>query len=185
MKEEIFKPLIVWKQNVLYDYSKEYVVSNFGYIKSLYTGKIIKSFKQNSGYLKVNLYKNGIPHNFTVHRIVCSSFPEICGEWFESAECNHKDENTLNNEALNLEWVKPISNKRYGTRINRVAEKTKNGKQSLIVLQNDLNNNLIQEWVSVREIERVLGYSHCNISKCCNGKQNSAYGYIWKYKKAV
>jgi group I intron endonuclease len=51
-----------------------------------------------------------------------------------------------------------------------------------IVLQYDLNNNPIKEWESVTEIQDKLGYYNSNISACCNNKQKTAYGYIWKYK---
>lgn len=50
-------------------------------------------------------------------------FPEICGEWFEGATCNHKDEDPTNNAALNLEWLSVGDNIRYGTGVAR-AHKT-------------------------------------------------------------
>lgn len=184
MKEEYFKPVFLWWNGVKYDFSKEYMVHTSGTIISLYTGKPLKPFlSKGFSYYKVNLYKDKQPLNATVHKIVCSSFPEICGEYFEGAESNHKDENTLNNSAYNLEFVKPIENKRFGTRINRVAAKRKNGKMSKHVLQYDMDGNFMKEWISVREIERELGFLHSNISKCCNGKLQTAYGFIWKYKE--
>ena len=70
---------------------------------------------------------------------------------------------------------------------NKMSEKKKgipNIKLSKPVLQIDKNTNqVIAEFTSVREIERIFGYSNQNISACCNEKphHNSAYGYIWKY----
>ena len=69
----------------------------------------------------------------------------------------------------------------------KMSEKKKgipNIKLSKPVLQIDKNTNqVIAEFPSVREIERIFGYSNQNISACCNEKphHNSAYGYIWKY----
>lgn len=49
------------------------------------------------------------------------------------------------------------------------------------VIQYDLDGNFIKEWSSLMEIERELGFNHANISKCCLGKQKTAYGFIWRY----
>ena len=49
------------------------------------------------------------------------------------------------------------------------------------VNQYDLNGNLIKTWDSMGEIQRKLGINHCMISECCNGKQKTSRGFIWKY----
>jgi group I intron endonuclease len=54
---------------------------------------------------------------------------------------------------------------------------------NITVIQKSKNGNFIQEWDSFTEIERVLKYPTSNISTCCKGKQKTAYGYIWEYKK--
>jgi len=48
--------------------------------------------------------------------------------------------------------------------------------------QYDLNNDFIKTWKSAREIERILGFAHSNISAVCSGKQKTGYGFIWKMK---
>ena len=51
------------------------------------------------------------------------------------------------------------------------------------ILQYDLDMNLINEWKSLREIERNdSSLSRSQISKCCKGDKNTYAGYIWKYK---
>lgn len=50
-----------------------------------------------------------------------------------------------------------------------------------IVIQYDLNENFIKEWVSIKEAEICLKIS--NISACCRGKQNTSGGFVWKYKE--
>lgn len=47
--------------------------------------------------------------------------------------------------------------------------------------QYDKTGELIQTFVSLREIERELGYFRANISPCIKGKFKQAYGYVWKY----
>lgn len=49
------------------------------------------------------------------------------------------------------------------------------------VLQFDLNNNLIAEYESMSQIEDILGFKRGNIKGVCNGRQKTAYGFIWKY----
>lgn len=54
-------------------------------------------------------------------------------------------------------------------------------KLSKPVMQFDLQGNLIKEWPSSREIERVLGYNRAAIYQCIKGKYKQAYGFIWRY----
>lgn len=51
------------------------------------------------------------------------------------------------------------------------------------VLQFDLQNNFIKEWICLMEIERVLKIPATNISKVCKGKRNKAGGFKWKFKE--
>lgn len=47
---------------------------------------------------------------------------------------------------------------------------------------------MIEEWISSREIERVLGFAHSAIINCCKGVNyknisiKQAYGFKWKFK---
>lgn len=45
-----------------------------------------------------------------------------------------------------------------------------------------LENEYIDTFSSIHEIERLFGFSFKNISACCRGLQYSAYGYKWCYK---
>ena len=103
---------------------------------------------------------------------------------------NHKDENPQNNvvwinedgsidyEKSNLEWCTNKYNANYGVRSKKISVAL-----SKTVFQYDLNNNLIKEWLSAREIKRVLGFSQQTICDCCNGKINNYKGFVWKYKR--
>lgn len=51
------------------------------------------------------------------------------------------------------------------------------------IIQYDLKGNYIQDFKSAQEACLILNYtSKTNILQCCRGKQNKAYGYIWKFK---
>jgi hypothetical protein len=51
------------------------------------------------------------------------------------------------------------------------------------ILQFDKENNLINEFFSIREAANFLNANEVAISHCCRGKQKTAFGYIWIYKK--
>lgn len=50
------------------------------------------------------------------------------------------------------------------------------------VYQYDLNGNFIAEYNNAAEAGRVLGKDKHSITKCCNKKQKTAYGYIFVYE---
>jgi hypothetical protein len=66
---------------------------------------------------------------------------------------------------------------------NYCKSNKKNNKGSKKVLQFSLDESFIQEYPSVNEIERMLGFSGGNIAACCRGKFKQMYGYMWKYKE--
>lgn len=170
------------------NYEGLYQVSNFGRVRSLkYMHKnLTETISQslNKGYLRVQLHKNATRKVIFVHRLVAFAFPEICGEWFEGAEINHKNEIRTDNRAENLEWCTVTYNINYGGR-TKTATRIDNPNRGKAVLQFDKNGNLIREWLSSMQIERELGFKQTNVNACCNNKPhyNTAYGYIWKFKE--
>lgn len=50
------------------------------------------------------------------------------------------------------------------------------------VIQYSLDNKYIAEYKSINEAARVIDGSKDGISFCCNGRQNTSGGYIWKFK---
>lgn len=50
------------------------------------------------------------------------------------------------------------------------------------VLQFDINGVFIEEFVSIIDVEKKLGYFNSNISACCSGKIDKVKNYIWLYK---
>lgn len=56
-------------------------------------------------------------------------------------------------------------------------------KLSKPIVQIDLKGKKIKEWSSANEVERVFGWANSHINKVCNGKNKTAYGFFWKFKK--
>ena len=181
-----------WKD--IKGYEGIYQVSNFGRIKSLErldsSGAIrketlLKQYKNHNGYLVVTLCKNGVSKKFFVHRLVAEAF---IPNPLNLPYVNHKGENKSKNYVWQLEWCTKEYNNNYGSRnLNASKTKIENHIKGKVVFQYDLNNNFLKEWLSISDIERELGYKRSVISKCCLNKPHckTAYGYIWKYKKAV
>lgn len=164
----------VWKP--VTNYEGLYEISNLGRIRSLHNYKrngnniLVPRIKR--GYFTVGLRKNGIRKWFLLHRLVALAFIPNPNNY----PCvNHKDENKLNNNVENLEWCTVSYNNTYGTRIERVTDKT--GKP---VYQYDINGNFIKKHKSLASATKEVGLkSASTISLCCSGKYETAGGYKW------
>ena len=58
--------------------------------------------------------------------------------------------------------------------------KNNNQDRSEMVLQIDLEGNTIAKYKSLTEASRKTGINLTSISNVCNGKRNTAGGYIWR-----
>lgn len=181
-KETIKKHFImdneIWKD---IEGCEDYEISSWGRVKSLKYGKerILKPAKTEKGYLKVTLCDgNGTQKKYRVHRLVAQAFLSNP----QHLPCiNHKDEDPTNNHVSNLEWCSVRYNNTYGTRMQRVTEKTRNGKLSKPVIQLTLDGNVVKVWASTMEIQRQLDWSSGTISACARGLYPIRYGFKWIY----
>ena len=153
---------------------ENYEVSNLGRVRNIESGRVLKPKLTEYGYLRHGLYKNNKQKYLFLHRIIATTFIDNP----EGKPCvNHIDENKLNNDLSNLEWCTVKENNIHGTRTKRVAEKL-----SQKVIQLDLNDNVLNEFESMKQAERETGIPNGSISSCCNGKLKSAGGYKWRRK---
>jgi len=87
----------IWKK--LTDYN--YEASNFGRIKGLASGKILRPCKTKHGQYIVALCRNRKPKNFTVGRVVALAFlPNPLHQPY----VYHNDHDKTNNRVENLRW---------------------------------------------------------------------------------
>ena len=127
----------IWKD--ISDYDGLYQVSNLGRVKSLdrvvedvflgrfrrrtFKGKIL-SQKSNKcyGYKEVTLHGLDRKHNTVkVHQLVAKAFIPNPNCF---VEVNHKDEDVSNNHVENLEWCNHSYNTNYGSRNEKLRQKT-------------------------------------------------------------
>lgn len=171
--EEIWKPIEGYNG---------YMISNFGNVKSYkvdkINGKLMKPYRSTKGYLQIDISLDGRKRehrvHLAVHRLVASAFipnPD------NLPQVNHKDENKTNNCVDNLEWCTNEYNANYGTKSERVAQKTRTPVYSI-----DKDGN-IEEFEGVRVAARSLtgdpNAASSIISSVLNGKYKTAYGRQW------
>lgn len=98
---------------------ERYTVSDCGKVFSNWRGETteIKSFKSNSGYLKLGLWKDSKRYNFYVHHLVAFAW---IGYREDGKVLNHINGNKKDNSAKNLEWVTQSENvtKSIDTEVN-------------------------------------------------------------------
>ena len=90
---------VIWKIIANYD---NYSVSNTGCIKNNITNRILKYYIRN-GYKSVSLSKNNRKKTVNIHNIVAEHFLNKPDNY--KYVVNHKNENKLDNNATNLEYI--------------------------------------------------------------------------------
>ena len=147
-----------------------------------------------NGYLQVGLYKDGKYAMFKLHHLVANAFSEICGEYVNGLEIEHKNCIRTDNRATNLRWCthkencnNPLTRQRYSDA--NIGEKSywygkfgKSNPASKAIIQFDLIGNFISEFDSLSDAGRKFGINTKNISACCKCRLKSAGGFKWVYK---
>ena len=143
-------------------YEGLYAVTEEGKVWSYRRKKFLSPAKNNSGYLYVNLWKDGRMKLHTLHRLVAQTYIPNPHNY---PEVNHKDENKENPHASNLEWCTHKYNMNFGTR----------PKKPVYCVELD------RTFDSVSEAAKEIGAPQPAISFCVTGKQKTARGYHFRY----
>ena len=125
----------IWKD--IQGYEGYYQISNTGLVKSLkritsnnrqLQEKILKNKKDSKGYLFVILSNGKSVKSKWIARLVATEFIENK----ENKPCvNHIDNNTINNNSSNLEWVTKKENSEHAVKQDRIAKNETSGKHKL------------------------------------------------------
>lgn len=100
-----------------------------------------------------------------------------------SEETRTKLSKALRGKTKSSETAKRISESKKGKPVSNTAKENSIKSRSIPVCQYDLNGNLIKEWPSINIAAKELQANQGNIWCCCNGRQKTSSGYIWKYKE--
>lgn len=158
----------IWKD--ISGYEGLYQVSNYGRIKNVKTGMIIKGGDNGRGYRFVFLCKDKNHHKrFYVHRLVAIHFID---NRYNLPQVNHIDGNKYNNNSNNLEWCTPLHNSLHK---REVLGKT-NCKPVKCIETGEI-------FKSIDEASNYYGLSRTTLTgvlKQYKGRKTFA-GYHWKY----
>ena len=167
----------IWKKIDGYNYE----VSNYGNVRRIETGKILKQYKNKDGYMRVELRNMDKRKNCRVHRLVAIAFipnPD------NLPEVNHKNELKADNTVSNLEWCTPKYNNNYGTRIEKISGS--NHPKAVGIYQFNKDGKLINKFETIMAAEKQFNSkTRGHICEVCQGKRKTAYGYIWKYQNTI
>ena len=95
-------------------YEERYYISKFGDVYSTKSKRLLKPFKNEHGYLVVELWCNYQRKSVKLHRLVAETFLENPNAL---KEINHKDGNKENNCVENLEWCTRSENLKHAYKI--------------------------------------------------------------------
>lgn len=163
----------IWKD--IEDYEGFYQVSNFGRVKRVTTGRILKGTTDKDGYALVLLSKHNTPSMRITHRLVAQAFipnPE------HKPEVNHIDEDKTNNRVDNLEWSTRKENCNHGTRNARLGK-----SNSIPIIATNIKTGKVTAFSSCAECARRLSLNAGNISSTLKGRLKQTKGFTFKYKE--
>lgn len=154
---------------------KNYIVSTSGRVINLnyrHTGKPEELFGSvdQCGYLFLNMFtSSGTRETCRINRLIASTFIPCPDPEFQA---NHIDENKLNNNVTNLNWLSAKDNCNHGTHNYRCTVARINHKDLSKPVKATFSDGSTRIFPSGREADRVLGLSRCRSTKCireCKG----------------
>lgn len=122
---------------------ENYTVNEFGIVKNIKTGRILKAYSHAKGYLSIEL--RGIENKqFLIHRLVAKEFLE---NYDDKLTIDHIDGNKKNNHISNLECVTIKEN------VNRFLKKN---KVKRISKKRIIDIYKSKEWINIQDFFEEL-----------------------------
>ena len=116
-------------------------------------------------------------------RWIALTYPELVeNEYFEGAEIDHKDSNSMNNNPSNLRWVNHLENMQNPN--TRKKLKGVCGRNPIPVVQiNKENGDLVKKYDSAAEAAATTGIPAQTIRGYCSFRIKQSGEYFWRYDK--
>lgn len=175
----------IWKESVS---MSGYMVSNMGNVRNSRGKKNVMPTGNGNGYFIVGKKIGKHKKNYYVHRLVAEVFCENQNGY----DCvNHKDFNTENNRADNLEWCTQKHNVNYSLDAGRgwPIERKREWCDKIRALAAEVHekpvvvekNEYKKHFRSLTEAATWLGVSITSVSRAAKGQTNLQSGHIIKY----
>lgn len=145
---------------------ENYLISNEGEVINS-RGLVLKPYKTNRGYLRVDLCKNGKVYHKSIHRLVLETFSERIPEKYV---INHKDLNKENNHLENLEWCTSKENSQHALNNGKYFSYKESPNRILEEEEVRIIPKLMELGGSARSIGYSLGVSKTTILNILSGK---------------
>ena len=159
-----------------------------GNIRSIRNNLILKPYKTQKGYLKIDLNLNGVTKKFFVHKLVIETFKANSENKTQVDHINRKrDDNRLNN----LRYVTGKENmanscykddeyikNRYGNKKEKIKKEKVEQRKKVICIETGMVFDSVND-----ALRFINSKSKSSIFKCLKDKTNSytCKGYHWKY----
>lgn len=153
-----------------------YQISNFGNVKNVSTGRILAKTYDGKGYRCSKLCKEGKRYYLLTHRLVAKCF---LPNPYNYNLVNHKDGNTDNCRADNLEWCNNSYNVRYRSVVkNNYYRDAKNDDKQNSISVCSMNNVGVPQAVfnSLADTGRKLSISQNTVRRSCRRNTPTAKG---------
>lgn len=144
----------------------DYAVSNYGVVKSLRYDRELKPRPTSYGQLRVVLYRNKIPYDFYVHRLVAAAF--IDG-YIPELQVRHRDEDPTNNYVYNLRFKE---GQRMGQLIKDPPKATT--RKVMVVETREIFSTVV-------ECASYIGGHASSIYRVIRGDRPHHLGYTFKF----
>ena len=103
----------IWRD--ILGFEGRYQVSSWGRVRNA-KGQLLKFYKNEKGYLKVDLCKDNVKSKCRINRLVAEAF---IPNPYNLPQVNHKDGNKENNSFTNLEWIDNYRNQKHADMLRK------------------------------------------------------------------
>lgn len=134
-----------------------YAVDFMGNVLDTKTWRILPKQKRDYIYVEIFVPSRGEFRTIGVHRLVALAW-KVFNVFHSEVEVNHKDGNTYNNNASNLEWVTPLENNRHAVENFLVSE-------NITCKILDIKTQEFKEFPSLKEMTRYIFGPNVSLSK--------------------